>query len=121
MGDLVISAVKEFFESCQLLKQLKTTTLALIPKVPHPTMISEFRPIFCCNILYKSIAKILANRLKICLPSLISWNQSAFIKRRRLIDNILLAHEVVRDYHKSSGKPRCTLKIDLKNAFDSIN
>lgn len=84
-------------------------------------MISEFRPISCCNILYKSIAKILTNRLKLCLPSLISWNQSAFVKRRRIIDNILLGHEVVRDYHKSSGKPRCTVKIDLKKAFDSIN
>lgn len=28
---------------------------------------------------------------------------------------------MVKDYHKSNGKPRCALKIDLKKAFDSIS
>lgn len=52
---------------------------------------------------------------------LISWNQSAFIKGRRIIDNILLAHEVVKQYHRPVGKPRCAIKIDLMKAFDSVH
>lgn len=60
---LVISAAKEFFSSSKLLRQVNSTAIALIPKVQHPTKVKEFRPISCCNIIYKCIAKILANRL----------------------------------------------------------
>lgn len=84
-------------------------------------MVIEFKPISCCNIIYKCIAKILANRLKVCLPSLISWNQSAFIHGKRIVDNILLANKVVKDYHRSTGEPRCAIKVDLKRAFDSFH
>lgn len=84
-------------------------------------MVIEFRLISCCNTIYKCIAKILANRWRICLPYLISWNQSAFIHGRRIVDNILLAHDVVKDYHKPTGKLRCAIKIDLKKTFDSFH
>lgn len=55
----------------------------------------EFRPISCCNVVYKCMTKILANRVSVALPSLISFSQSAFLKGRRIHDNILLAHELV--------------------------
>lgn len=74
IGQLNTLVVLEFFLSSKLLKQLNSTSIALIPKVQHPTMVTEFKPISCCNILYRAIAKILANRLKISVPSLISWN-----------------------------------------------
>lgn len=121
VGKMVISTVNEFVQSNKLLKQINSTIIALVANIQHPTMISEFRPISYCNIIYKCIAKILENRLKLCLPSLISWNQPAFVQGRRIIDNILLAHEVIKDYHKPIGKPRCTIKIDIKKAFDSIH
>lgn len=35
--------------------------------------------------------------------------------------SILLAQEVVRDYHLRIGKPRCTLKIDIMKAFDIVS
>lgn len=28
---------------------------------------------------------------------------------------------MLRDYHKNDGKPRCTLKVDLMKAYDSVN
>lgn len=77
----------------------------------HLTKIIEFKPIACCNIIYKCKAKILANRLKVCLPSLISWNQSTFIFGRRIVDSILQTHEVVKDYHKPIDKPSMLLKL----------
>lgn len=51
----------------------------------------DYRPIACCNVLYKVVSKIPANRLKKLLPSIISENQSAFIKGRLLMENVLLA------------------------------
>ena len=80
-----------------------------------------FRPIACCNTIYKCISKILANRLKQVLPALISPWQSAFIKGWCISDNILLAQDLFRNYHKSSGPTRCALKVDLQKAFDSIS
>ena len=60
----------------------------------------DYRPISCCNVLYKVISKIIANRLKGTLPEFISLNQSAFVKDRLLLENLLLATELVKDYHK---------------------
>ncbi|KAL0549095.1 hypothetical protein IC582_013575 [Cucumis melo] len=80
-----------------------------------------FRSISCCNVIYKCISKILADRLRVWLPSFISGNQSAFISGRSIIDNILLCQELVGGYHLYSGKPQCTLKVDLQKAYDSVN
>lgn len=45
---------------------------ALVPKVKTPELVNEYRPISLCNVLYKIIAKILANRLKVMLSEIIS-------------------------------------------------
>ena len=48
--------------------------MTFIPKVKNPGKISEFRPISLCNVIYKLISKVLANRLKPLLPSIVSEN-----------------------------------------------
>ena len=55
------------------------------------------------------------------LPSFFSGNQFAFIPRRSIIHNILLCQELVGSYHTNSGKPRYTMKVDLKKSYDSVN
>ncbi|KAK3222001.1 hypothetical protein Dsin_009026 [Dipteronia sinensis] len=86
----VISVVQEFFSAGRLLKELNATILALFPKVPNPSKMKDFRPISCCNTLYKIIAKIIANRIKPCLLDIICPSQSAFVAGRSIGDNILL-------------------------------
>ncbi|XP_071723980.1 uncharacterized protein [Rutidosis leptorrhynchoides] len=54
------------------------------------------------------------------LPSLISPLQYAFVAGRSIIDNVLVAHELVRSYHKDLGEFFCACKIDLKKAYDSV-
>ncbi|VVB10332.1 unnamed protein product [Arabis nemorensis] len=50
VGGDVIAAVQEFFRNGRLLKDLNTTTIALIPKTPEACKLGEYRPISCCNL-----------------------------------------------------------------------
>ena len=81
----------------------------------------NFRPIFCCNVIYKIITKILANRIKEVLKDLINTNQAAFILGRKIGDNIFLTQELVKEYHKNGGPVGCIAKIDIMKAYDSIH
>ncbi|XP_074300723.1 uncharacterized protein LOC141632032 [Silene latifolia] len=116
----IIEAVQEFFISGQLLRQVNSTTLTLIPKKTRPVTVTNFRPIACCNVLYKIISKVLCNRLAKVLPSIISESQSAFIQGRDIVDNILICHDLVRLYKRRTCSPRSIMKIDLKKAYDSV-
>ena len=55
------------------------------------------------------------------MPKLIGKNQSAFITGRSIVDNVLLAQDMVRGYARSTLSPRCAIKVDLQKAFDSLN
>ena len=66
-----INASRSFFSRGRLLKQVNATTIHLIPKVPNPSKIKYFRPISCCNTIYKCIAKLIANRIKGVLSDLV--------------------------------------------------
>jgi len=55
-----------------MLKEMNATTISLIPKVSNSTRLKDFRPISCCNTVYKCIANILAGRIKVVLPFLVS-------------------------------------------------
>ncbi|XP_074306320.1 uncharacterized protein LOC141641562 [Silene latifolia] len=80
IGTDVCEAIADFFQTGSLLKQLNTTLVTLIPKITNPTSVLEFRPIACCNVVYKCIAKLLCARLGEVLPDIISPNQGALLK-----------------------------------------
>jgi len=121
VGEDVIIAVQEFFLTGRMLKEMNATIITLVPPKKNPSSMCEYRPISCCNVVYKCITKILANCLRAGLEDIISLNQGAFIPYRSIAENILLAQDIVSDYHKSSGRPRCALKVDLTKAYDSVN
>ena len=121
IGHEVISAIKEFFKSGQILKQWNSTTLVLIPKTRNASNIGDFRPISCLNTLYKVISRLLTGRLKEALQPVISHAQSAFMPGRLLAENVLLATELIQGYKKKNISPRAMLKVDLRKAFDSIH
>ncbi|XP_024014231.1 uncharacterized protein LOC112088180 [Eutrema salsugineum] len=120
VGDGFIAAISSFFVKGFLPKGLNATILALIPKKEAALEMRDYRPISYCNVLYKVISKIVANCLKIVLPKFISQNQSAYVKNRLLMENVLLAAELVKHYHKTSLSSRYAMKIDISKAFDSV-
>nr|GEZ33649.1 hypothetical protein [Tanacetum cinerariifolium] len=111
VGSDVCNAAKEFFINGKLLKELNHTIIALIPKVHTPSHVNDYRPISCCNVLFKCISKIIANRIKGSLHFLINQNQSAFVPGRCISNNILLTHKLMHNYHLDRGVPRCAFKI----------
>jgi hypothetical protein len=117
----VINYVQTFFREGYLLKELNHTNIALIPKIPNPSRVNQFRPISLTNFNYKIISKILANRLKPLLEKIISPNQSAFIKGRSIHDNSILAHEIFHSLKQKKGNGGLmAIKLDMEKAFDLI-
>jgi len=102
-----------------MLGGVNSTNICLVPKVKNPIKVNQYRPISCCKTIYKCISKILASRMKTVIPYLISHNQGAFVASRHIVDNILLAHEIIKGYDRKSISPRCLLKIDIMKAFDT--
>ncbi|XP_021971338.1 uncharacterized protein LOC110866498 [Helianthus annuus] len=121
VGGEVTKAVLDFFSNGQILKQINHTILALVPKVETPNTVLDYRPISCCNVLYKCISKIITDRIKRGLGYLVNINQSAFVPGRKISDNILLTQELMHNYHVDRGPPRCALKIDIQKAYDTVS
>lgn len=91
------------------------TRIALIPKVKAPSNVTEFRPISLCNVLYKIVAKFLANRLKHILPDIISPTQSVFVPGMLITDNVIVTFDLLHTMTKRmKDRDRfMALKLDM--------
>ena len=119
LGRDFIVAIQSFFIFGFLPNGINATILTLIPKTENAQTMKEYRPIACCNLIYKVISKVLANRLQVIFPDAVE-NQCAFIEERLLVENILIASELVNGYHRNAGKEKCVIKFDIAKAFDTV-
>ena len=94
-GPLTTVVVQQFFRTSFLPPSFGHTKLVLLPKQNPPTTAWDFRPISCCSVIYKTIAKVLASRLKLVLPVLVHPNQGAFVPDRDLLYNVLISQDIV--------------------------
>lgn len=122
VGGDIVNIVKQFFLTGYIDHHLRGTNIALIAKKKNPTLMTELRPISLCNIVYKIISKVMANRLKSIIDLIISDTQSAFIPGRLITDNIMVAYEVMHFMkRKIRGKQGwMALKIDMSKAYDRV-
>lgn len=79
--------MNEFIREGKILKSLTHTFVTLIPRKRNPSQLGDYRPISCCNFIYKIISTVLSNRMNDFLPFLISENQSAFIPGSVIYEN----------------------------------
>ena len=90
VGRDLCAVVQDFFISSRLLKQINHSVIDLVPKSANVSSTSDFKPISCCNVIYKVIAKILVGRLAHVLSGIINPMQNAFLGGRLMSDNINL-------------------------------
>ena len=122
VGTNVIKAVTTFFNIGKLLREVNRSFIVLIPKVQNPTSVNHFRPISLCNVVYKTISKILVSRLRPLLYKLISPCQSAFIPGRWIAENEIIVQELLHCFRQRKVKNGLmAVKLDLQKAYDRVN
>jgi len=69
------------------------------------------------------VSKLLANRLKRCLDKCVSEEQSTFVEGRSILDNALIATELIHSMKMKTKAWRgeLTLKIDISKAYDRVD
>eukprot|EP00253_Pinus_taeda_P030838 PITA_30838 len=116
----VWEVVEDSRHSGTILKSLNSTFLALIPKVEDAKTPDKFRPIALCNVICKIISKVIANRLKTIFPGIISEEKSGYVEGRQILDNILLAQEMIHSLH-SRKEAGMLMQLDLSRAYDKVS
>ena len=115
VGSSVTHAVLSVLNSGKMLRKINFSHIALIPKKKCPEQMSDFRPISLCNVVYKIISKVLANRLKV-----LANRQKFLLIVYKITDNISVAFELIHKLKaKRSGKKgEIALKLDMSKAYD---
>ncbi|XP_018728736.1 uncharacterized protein LOC108959487 [Eucalyptus grandis] len=91
VGHLVMTAVMDFFTSGKLLREINNTILVRVPKVLNATSVEDYRPIACCNTIYKCITKVLANQ------------------------------ELFSNFNLEPYLPKCAKNVDFKKAYNTVD
>lgn len=96
-------------------------TLVLIPKESMPASMRGFLPLSLCNVHTKLVSRILVDRLKEILKTLISPCQTSFVPGRQAIDNAIICQEMIHSMRFTKAKKGAViLKVDLKKAYDRL-
>ena len=122
VGTDVSEAVLDCINSGKFLQSINFTHITLIPKKKNLELMSHFRPISLCNVIFKLVSKVLANRLKRILGRIISDCQNAFVAKRVITDNIRISFEILH-YMKSKRQgniAHMALKLDISKAYDRM-
>ncbi|GJX73970.1 RNA-directed DNA polymerase, eukaryota, reverse transcriptase zinc-binding domain protein [Tanacetum coccineum] len=87
IGNDVCYAIKEFFKTGKILKEINSTLIALIPKTFNPKLVTEFRPIACWRNIQDNI--LLTQEL------LKGYNRKGGSKRYALKIDIAKAYAII--------------------------
>ena len=110
----------DFYEGKINISRLNYGVVTLLAKGQGADRIQMYRPICMLNVPFKNFTKVLNNRAMKIADKTISKAQSAFIKGRYILDNVLMLHEAIHSLHRK----KCSavlFKVDFEKAYDKIN
>jgi Reverse transcriptase (RNA-dependent DNA polymerase) len=111
---------RQFYDNFSKVVKLNHVMLGLILKEFNASHIKKYKPISLVDCSYKIISKILTNRLARVLDKIVDPAQVAFIKSRYILDNVLVANEIIH-YAKLHKQKGIVLKVDLEKAYDRVS
>ncbi|PKI40541.1 hypothetical protein CRG98_039056 [Punica granatum] len=121
VGQSVYDFIRGVFKGSVPVALFNDALIVLIPKVELPETVHNFRPISLCNVPYKLITKLVANRLQGYMAKLVFPNQVNLVVGRHIQDNIVIAQEMVHTMSRMRGDKRfMSIKIDLKKIYIHI-
>lgn len=120
LGEDLWKAIEASRNGGSLLAEINYSFFTLIPKKDCPEHPGDFRPIALCNTIYKIYSKVIANRLKVIMPKIISEEQTGFVPGRSILDGILIIQEVI--HSAVIDKEACMfMKLDIQKAYDMVD
>ena len=93
--------------------------ISLMFKKNDRSLLKNYRPISLSNVDYKIIAFVLSNRLHTILDKIISPQQTAYVKKRFIGENIRQMEDIL-EYTSKMKIPGLVLFLDFEKAFDSL-
>ncbi|KAK2660969.1 hypothetical protein Ddye_007502 [Dipteronia dyeriana] len=109
-----------FHEDSMIVKDLNKTFIDLIPKCSKPESMKDFRSISVVGSMYKILAKVLANRIKFVMNTIIGDYQMAFVKNPQILDSFVIVEEIIHLW-KYDNKGSLLVKLDFKIAYDCVD
>ena len=122
--DLLLPVFMEVLHQAERTSTLPDSfSMAIITVIPKkgkdPLKASSYRPISLLNADYKIVAKLLARRLAEFLPKLVREDQTGFVKKRRLSDNVARFISILHLAQKRK-ELSVAVALDAEKAFDRL-
>ena len=120
VGPIILKSYEEAFINGELSTSHRQSILSLIFKKGDREELKNYRPISLSNYDYKILAFVLSNRLQKVICKLVSPEQTAYIKKRFIGENIRLLLDTI-EYINLKELPGILLFLDFKKAYDSLS
>uniref|UniRef100_A0A803SRZ4 Reverse transcriptase domain-containing protein n=1 Tax=Anolis carolinensis TaxID=28377 RepID=A0A803SRZ4_ANOCA len=114
--------MNEILDNKKVPDSWRYATITVIPKEGQDLrLVKNYRPISLLNSDYKNFSNILAERLKEFLTDWIGEDQTGFLPRRQMRDNVREIINIIEYYEGTKKEELAFLAIDMEKAFDNLN
>ena len=121
VGMDVVTSVQDFFLHGEVLPNINSNMIVLIPKTSGARPMGDYCPIALANFQFKIITKIVADRLACITSRIISVEQRGFVRDRSIVECVIIASEALNILDKRQYGGNIALKVDISKAFDTLD